>query len=252
MRFVPFLERARRESGSSLRGPGALRGPRPCTIACLGVVVGAVAALHGAPRDGRSAAGSRPEGVAGTGPRSTVAAYADGAPAAHTGGFGEPTCRECHFDHEADAPGGALQLLGFPRSYRADSVYNLEVRLTRSGLVRAGFQLAVRFAGGGRAGRSAGRLLVEGDRVQRVGGGPDSVDYVSHTVEGSRPATSDTARWQVAWRAPEEPSDKVRLNVAANAANGDDSEFGDYIYLLECGSGPESAAATVAERRVRP
>jgi hypothetical protein len=48
---------------------------------------------------------------------------------------------------------------------------------------------------------------------------------------------ADTARWTVLWTAPESGGE-VRFNGAANAANQDDSQFGDYIYTAVEISGP--------------
>lgn len=47
-------------------------------------------------------------------------------------------------------------------------------------------------------------------------------------------------RWRFRWRAPLD-ADTVRFHVAANAANGDRSEFGDRIFVHE--------ALTAMERR---
>ena len=38
------------------------------------------------------------------------------------------------------------------------------------------------------------------------------------------------AVWVLDWQAPSKKAGAVKINVAANAANGDDSEFGDLIY----------------------
>lgn len=177
--------------------------------------------------------------------------YADGPPPAHTGGFGEPNCRECHFDHRLNAPGGELRLRGFPTTYRGDSVYPLEILLVRPKLARAGFQLAVRFAGGKMAGHSAGWIQTEGRRVQRVRRSSDSVTYAEHTLQGSRPVATDTARWRIRWRAPARRRAPVILHLAANAANGDDSEFGDFIYVSTRESDPTGKDAVAAPAGTR-
>ncbi len=39
--------------------------------------------------------------------------------------------------------------------------------------------------------------------------------------------------WTVKWKAPEVISDSIYFNISANAANGDQSEFGDWIYVRE-------------------
>jgi len=38
------------------------------------------------------------------------------------------------------------------------------------------------------------------------------------------------ATWQVRWTAPDRLTEPLQLHVAANAANGDKSEFGDMIF----------------------
>src|SRR5690606_8758969 len=43
--------------------------------------------------------------------------YPDRPPPAHTGGFGEPTCQQCHFDAPLNDPGGALYVEGLPERY---------------------------------------------------------------------------------------------------------------------------------------
>jgi len=68
--------------------------------------------------------------------------------------------------------------------------------------------------------------------VQVVADGDRAIFYAEHTAEGTAPASPGTARWVVEWTAPA-AADVVRFHVAANAANGDASEFGDFIYLRE-------------------
>src|SRR5437667_371998 len=72
------------------------------------------------------------------------------------GGFGEPTCRACHSDAGLNEPGGELAITGAPAGYEAGRTYQLEIVLRRAGMLRAGFQLAARFADGSPAGAPAG------------------------------------------------------------------------------------------------
>lgn len=158
-------------------------------------------------------------------------AYVDGPPPAHTGGFGEPTCQVCHFDGGLNEPGGLLLVEGLPDRYEPGAVYDLEVVLARRDLERGGFQLGARFAEGARAGQQAGTFLPVGERVvvDTAGG----VEYLRHTRAGTAPVSPDSLRWAVAWQAPDVGAGPVAFHLAANAANGDDSEFGDFIYALE-------------------
>ncbi len=59
------------------------------------------------------------------------------------------------------------------------------------------------------------------------------VAYAHQTVAGAAPASPGTARWTVEWTAPvggDGAPGAVLVHVAANAANDDASEFGDFIY----------------------
>lgn len=157
-----------------------------------------------------------------------VAVFPDGPPPGHTGGFGEPTCHVCHFDGPLNGPDGALSVVGLPTSYQPGRTYTVRVELEHPELRRAGFQLAIRFAGGARRGTQAGSVNAgDGDAAVVV---VDSagVAYAQHTQVGARPDLQGAAAWNVLWTAPE-AAGTVIVHVAANAANDDDSEFGDHV-----------------------
>jgi hypothetical protein len=160
-----------------------------------------------------------------------AAAYRNEPPPAHTGGFGEPTCHRCHFDGSLNEPGGSLEVRGFPEIYVPDRTYPLEIVVRGPRLRTAGFQLAIRFREGVRAGRSAGRLEPDGRGVAVLGAAEQGVRYAQHLAEGALPAAPGTARWRLLWTAPGAGYGAAVLHAAANAANGDDSEFSDQIYV---------------------
>ncbi len=154
--------------------------------------------------------------------------YRDGPPPAHTGGFDEPTCQACHFDGPLNAPGGHLTLDGVPEAYVAGRTYRLTVTLHRPAMAAGGFELAARLA---ESGLQAGAFDVAGGRVRLTGVDTSAVQYAVHTRAGTTPSAPDTARWSLVWHAPPGPAGPVVFHLAANAANDDDSEFGDFIYL---------------------
>lgn len=160
--------------------------------------------------------------------------YEDGAPPAHTGGFGEPDCSACHSDSRKNAPGGSLQVEGLPTTYVAGEQYRLSILLQHPDLASGGFQLALRTAGG----EPAGELLSPSDRTQVIteAGQP----YLQHTREGLRTDSDASISWELQWRAPES-AEPVVLNIAANAANDDISALGDFIYTLERKLLPETS-----------
>jgi hypothetical protein len=155
-----------------------------------------------------------------------LAAYDARPPIAHTGGFGEPTCRECHFDGPS-SPSGTVALGGLPEQYRFGAVYRLVVTIGDSTARVGGFQLAARVAAGPHAGTQAGLLCAMDVRVAVVTDTASGVQYASHA--GAAPA--DSLRWELEWHAPSEDVGSVIFHIAANSANDDDSMLGDVILL---------------------
>ncbi len=153
------------------------------------------------------------------------ARYAGDPPPAHTGGFGEPTCHYCHFDNELNGEGGSLLLSGAEKGYTAGDWYLLDVLLTREEIERAGFQVSVRTISGNQAGtlKSVDGYVA----VDTLNG----IQYLRQTEAGSYPSSQDTARWQFKWQAPADTGTVV-FHITSNAANGDNSEFGDFIYQI--------------------
>lgn len=154
-------------------------------------------------------------------------AYLDGPPSGRTGGFGEPTCRECHFDGPEHDPSTSVRLEGVPDRWTEGAAYDLRIVLVGPHLAAGGFQLAARYAGGSNRGRQAGELAARGDRVAVVDSA--GIAYAQHTSAGTRPSAPDTIGWVLQWTAPSGTGGAVVFHVAANAANGDDSELGDVI-----------------------
>jgi len=197
------------------------------------------------PRSFRSALRRGGGALAALGAALTLAArpsrFKEGPPPAHTGGFGEPTCRQCHADAGLNEPGGRLAIAGVPSDGIPGRTYELAVSLERVGMLRAGFQLAARSAAGDLAGTQAGVLSPVDARTAIVSDSLTHVSYIEHTLLGTAVASggaggaggaggSSAARWTFRWTAPVTGTGAVVLHVAANAANDDDSPLGDFIY----------------------
>jgi hypothetical protein len=156
-------------------------------------------------------------------------AFADGPDAAKTGGFGEPTCLECHDDNGLNDASGRMSLSGIPEMYTPGKDYTITVTLARAGLARAGFQLAARFDQGSSAGMGAGALHTSDNRTQLLEGGDKRVTYIEQTLTGSKVDPAGTAEWQFGWTAPT-TGGSVLFHASANASNDDRSALGDFIY----------------------
>lgn len=163
-----------------------------------------------------------------------LAAYPEQLTGTFTGGFGEQTCHSCHFDYDLNPAGGKLEVLGIPDKVEPGQTYPIEVILIREDLGKAGFQLTARFANGSQAGEFE---IFEDARLTTTFSTPDSINYIQHSEAGSEPVEKGSNRWVINWKAPRVLSDSIYFNIAANAANGDQSEFGDWIYVMELSTG---------------
>lgn len=164
------------------------------------------------------------------------AAYPEHLTGTFTGGFGEQTCRSCHFDYDLNPDDGHLSVSGISGSISEGESIEIMIRIEREALGRAGFQLSARYADGKQAGNFN---LGEDDRIMFSNAVPDSLEYIQHSNNGSKPLKANNTSWTVTWEAPESLAGPVIFNLAANAANGDQSEFGDFIYTKEIKVNPE-------------
>ncbi len=152
----------------------------------------------------------------------------DGPPLGHTGGFGEPTCAECHVGSPLNEPGSTLDVIGLDSTFQPGAEYRVTVRLRSFDMLAAGFQATLRWDGGPNRGGSAGELRTEGERTTIVADEAGVVAYAQHTALGTE-ANGDTADWVFYWTAPTDPG-SVLIHVAANSGNGDNSPLEDLIY----------------------
>jgi hypothetical protein len=123
-----------------------------------------------------------------------------------------------------------------PERYVPAKPYRITVALARPEMRLGGFQLSARFAGGEQAGRQAGTLRATDERARLTD--TAGVQYAGHTAVGSALTAQDSTRWVIEWTAPARPAGAVVFHAAGNAANDDDSEFGDNIYTKSITSRP--------------
>ena len=162
-------------------------------------------------------------------------AYPEQLPGTYTGGFGEDTCQSCHFDYPLNPNEGSLHVRGVPSSYEANKSYTFTIEVSREDLGKGGFQLTARYSDSTHAG--AFKIPSGRTTFSEVG---EEKKYVQHSPTGVLPSDKGTISWTVAWKAPEQSRGEIIFNIAANAANGDDSAFGDYIFTREFKSSPSA------------
>lgn len=161
-------------------------------------------------------------------PKASFESYPEELPGAYTGGFGEETCHSCHFDYPLNPQEGTLQITGFPENYLPEKTYTFSITLSREDLGRAGFQISSRFQDGSQAGAfdtgsdTVSRTEIEGD-----------IQYVQHNTASSAFEDGSSRSWKITWTAPDSGSEMILFHLATNAANGDASAFGDFIFVKE-------------------
>jgi hypothetical protein len=165
--------------------------------------------------------------------------FVTGPVPARTGGFGEMTCQECHWENPINEPSGRLALLGTPATYTPGARYSIIVDLARPGLVYGGFQLSARFESGPGVGMNAGILDPNDELAEQVADEAGRITYLQHTKAGATVAKPGNARWTVEWTAPA-GGGPVIFHAAGNASNGDASQLGDFIYTTSASSAASS------------
>ena len=162
-------------------------------------------------------------------------AYPDGAPPGFSGGFKEDSCHACHFHEELNAAPGRVAIDGIPATFTPGESYALTITLTRTGMKLAGFQLTARFKDGGAQAGVLAPSAGEADRVavERQG----DILYAGEKKAGASVDEAGVVRWTMTWTAPKSGG-PVIFHVAANAANGNESADGDFVYTANAESAP--------------
>jgi hypothetical protein len=141
----------------------------------------------------------------------------------------------CHVGNAVNAPGGSVTIDGLPATgWVAGQTYPLTVTVQRSSARIFGFQLSAVFDANN---QQAGVLAAGNPRVQVICGrvAPANVEVSCGTAGAIQfaqhfNAQVVTSAYLVNWTAPA-AGGTVRFNVAGNAANGDASNTGDFIYI---------------------
>jgi hypothetical protein len=160
-------------------------------------------------------------------------AYSTGPPAGRTGAEGERTCNDfgCHSSFALNSGSGKLSI-EVPPHYLPGQTYRIRVTLQQTGQRRWGFQATVKKEG--KKERGGEIRIVDPQKTQFAVGGPSSASapqYIEQTEEGTFEGTvNGPVSWEFDWVAPSVGTGNVVFYVAGNAANGNGSSSGDYIY----------------------
>jgi hypothetical protein len=160
----------------------------------------------------------------------------NGAQGKLTSAPGELNCLSagCHTGNTVNAVGGtlAMKLLdngNEVNEWVAGKTYNVNVTISKPSAVKYGFQISAKK---GTTTTNFGTFTVgTGTRVAL-----GTTNYITHN---NAAATGD---WTFTWTAPASGSDPVTFYLAGNAANGDNTEGGDFIYTTSRAINASSAS----------
>lgn len=144
-----------------------------------------------------------------------------------SGAPGDATCVVCHGDFALNAGPGAFSIEALAGSYGPADTIPLTVHLAQAGQSRWGFELTALDA----AAQPVGQLILLDTLHTQYSAAVNGRQYVKHTLTGTYAATPNQAPgWTLAWVAPTSDAGPVTFHATGNAANGDGTSAGDYIY----------------------
>lgn len=144
-----------------------------------------------------------------------------------SGAPGEQTCVACHRTYPINSGAGRVEILDLPAQYQPGQTYPVRVRVSDPLASEWGFQITA-VADDGSA---AGFFQTESQDVQALGPSQRyGRFYAEHTIFGVYPGQRQSAEWRFLWKAPYEDLGPVTFYATGNAANGDHTDFYDYIY----------------------
>jgi len=170
----------------------------------------------------------------------TLQAYSSGPPPRYSGAPGDNlgSCAFCHSGLTVNGgPGAVTIVLPGGNSYAPGVKQHIVVRVSDPQQRRWGFQLSARLKSDPMNGQAGDLQTTDGfTQVICDSGAPkpcaDStvVQFIEHTLGGTRPGTTGSASFEFDWTPPATNSGNIVLYAAGNAANGDGNLTGDHIY----------------------
>lgn len=181
-----------------------------------------------------------------------IYAYAEGPQPGYSGVPGESgTCAVCH----AGPSGSGSVKVTFPNgpTYTPGVSQTLTVTVADPAQRRWGFELTVRQAssrstqaGTFTPGSDGFTQIVCANASVQAAACPADLEYIEHTLAGTRDGTTGSATFQFTWTPPSTNIGDLTVYVAGNAANGDGQDTGDHIYTAQYAVTPSASSASPA------
>lgn len=173
-----------------------------------------------------------------------VGAHIEGPSDPVSGVPGEGTCADvaCHTSFALNSGPGSFMLTAHTATageYTPGDTVDIDVDISQTGMIRWGFQLTAIDG----ASHPAGTILLSQPTRTQVQTGAGGRQYLMHTALGTDSGAVNTAPgWTFKWKAPAAGAGPVTFYAAGNAADGDGTSLGDWVYTtsLVLTEGPQS------------
>lgn len=154
----------------------------------------------------------------GAGMTEAALAFPDGAPWGSADPDAADNCATCHFGNDPVLDSEAIAIEGWPDEVAAGEVYDLILRFAAPDASVSGMQVLVR-----NDDEEAGAFVKVPENTESSGAKARTIEPQSFE--------DDAVSWTLEWQAPATVDAPVSICIAASAANGDASAFGDTIHF---------------------
>jgi uncharacterized protein (TIGR03437 family) len=159
---------------------------------------------------------------------SSLLARSAGAPQGVTGAPGDGICTNCHRTNALNSGPGKLTITFSDGStYTPGKAQKVTVKIEDPNAKRWGFEASPRLASDTTKG---GGDISPSDGNTHLAGTSGTLEWITHTSEGTRPGTTGSQTFEFNWTPPATDVGSIDFYVAGNAANNSGDNTGDFIY----------------------
>ena len=155
-------------------------------------------------------------------------AHSYGPGPGYSGAPGDQLCVACHGGTANSFNGSVAISFGGATAYTPGQIMHVKVTVSDPAQQRWGFEVSPRLASDPK--NSGAGTLATVDANTQLTPSNGTLQWIEHTLAGTRNGTPNGVTFDFDWTAPATDSGDVTFYVAANAANGNGAPTGDHIY----------------------
>ena len=153
--------------------------------------------------------------------------YSNNPPNGRTGAPGQTTCASgnCHNSYPLNSGSGEIFIEG-PTTYNPGEIINFTIYINQNNQDRWGFELCS-LTDEMNQGGIINNIDIENTSISSTSG----ITYLKQTNSGTYNGYQNGVEWGFEWEAPTTNLGPITFYFSGNAANGNGTRTGDYIYI---------------------